>query len=295
MKRVLSVVRGLLHPPKWMLLSVPPAVFAVLADLFAQGRTDSMAAYLLYGLSAYCLLVWLLPLPGLVRRTKAAALRQAERTAFGRRYLRDAAFRGRVGLLAGTVTSLFYAGFRAAAGVWYASGWSFAIAAYYLALGLLRLSLLVSGRREEAACARHSYRRTAWLLFLLNLPMGGMMLLTVLTDACYSYPGYVIYLSALYTFYTACCAIGSLIRHRRQSSPILAAARVLNLIAALMSVLGLQTAMLAQFSAQGGGFRTRMNAMTGGGVWTAVILLAVCMLRRSRKTEEGLSVEPCGK
>lgn len=48
MKRVLSVVRGLLHPPKWMLLSVPPAVFAALAKLLAQGRTDSMAAYLHY-------------------------------------------------------------------------------------------------------------------------------------------------------------------------------------------------------------------------------------------------------
>lgn len=44
--------------------------------------------------------------------------------------------------------------------------------------------------------------------------------------------------------------------------------------------------MIAQFSTESDGFRQSMNAMTGGVIWLAVILLAACMLRRSRKKED---------
>ena len=38
-----------------------------------------------------------------------------------------------------------------------------------------------------------------------------------------------------------------------------------------------------------------MNTVTGGGVWCSVILIAVTMLLRSRKTKEVKSVEPLGE
>ena len=139
------------------------------------------------------------------------------------------------------------------------------------------------------------YRRTAWLLFLLNIPMGGMIVLMVLTDSGYSYPGYVIYLSALYTFYTIILAIVNLVKFRKLGSPILSAAKVLNFVAALMSLLGLQTAMISQFSTEGENFRRMMNTITGSGVWFAVILTAVYMLLHSRKMKEVKSVEPLGE
>ena len=57
--------------------------------------------------------------------------------------------------------------------------------------------------------------------------------------------------------------------------------------AALMPLLGLQTAMISQFSTGGESFRRMMNAVTGGGVWFSVILIAVTMLLHSRKNERG--------
>lgn len=139
------------------------------------------------------------------------------------------------------------------------------------------------------------HRRTAWLLFLLNIPMGGMIVLMVLTDSGYSYPGYVIYLSALYTFYTIILAVVNLVTFRRLGSPVLSAAKVLSFVAALMSLLGLQTAMISQFSTEGEAFRRRMNAITGGGVWFSVILIAVYMLLRSRNMKEVKPVDPPGE
>ena len=125
--------------------------------------------------------------------------------------------------------------------------------------------------------------------------MGGMIVLMVLTDSGYSYPGYVIYLSALYTFCTVILAIVNLVKFRKLGSPILSAAKVLSFVAALMSLLGLQTAMISKFSTEGENFRRMMNAITGGGVWFAVILTAVYMLLHSRKMKEMKPYEPLGE
>lgn len=71
------------------------------------------------------------------------------------------------------------------------------------------------------------------LLLLLDLPMGGIAALTVLTDAGYHYPGYLIYVSAIYTFYMAALAAVNFVRFRRLGSPALSAAKAVNLASAV--------------------------------------------------------------
>ena len=120
--------------------------------------------------------------------------------------------------------------------------------------------------------------------------------LMIQSSSGYSYPGCVIYLSALYTFYTVIASAVHLVRFRRLGSPILSAAKVLNFVAALISVLGLQTAMIARFSAGDTGFRRIMNTLTGTAVWGTTILIAVYMLLHSRRMKEKvISVDPLGK
>ena len=254
-----------------------------------------MPAYMIYCMSAYCLTIWVLPLPRLFRKAKASILHRLTGTMFGGKYIGDLAFRGSVSIYQGMMVNFLYVVFRIFVGIRYASVWFLTIAIYYLLLGIMRLSLILSYRNRNMKSELRCYRRTAWLLFLLNIPMGGMIVLMVLTDSGYSYPGYVIYLSALYTFYTIILAIVNLVKFRKLGSPILSAAKVLNFVAALMSLLGLQTAMISQFSTEGENFRRMMNAITGGGVWFSVILIAVYMLLRSRKMKEVKSVDPLGE
>ena len=294
MKRVWTLLERLLHPPKWVLLTLPPIVFAALTYVLLKGK-NSMPAYMIYCMSAYCLTIWILPLPRLFRKAKANILHRLTGTMFGGKYIGDLAFRGSVSIYQGMMVNFLYVVFRILVGIRYASVWFLTIAIYYLLLGIMRLSLILSYRNRNMKSELRCYRRTAWLLFLLNIPMGGMIVLMVLTDSGYSYPGYVIYLSALYTFYTIILAIVNLVKFRKLGSPILSAAKVLNFVAALMSLLGLQTAMISQFSTEGEDFRRRMNAITGGGVWFAVILTAVYMLLHSRKMKEVNSVDPLGE
>ena len=174
--------------------------------------------------------------------------------------------------------------------------WFLSIAVYHLVLGLLRLYLLLNDCRRARIDEWKCYRRTAWLLFLLNVPMGGIIVLMVLTDSGYSYPGHIIYLSAMYTFYIMIASVVNLVKFRKLGSPILSAAKVLNFIAAMMSVLTLQTAMIAQFSAENNLFRKTINAAAGGVIWLTVILVAIYMLcQSSKKKKEGKPVEQIRK
>lgn len=281
-----AILRKLLHPPKVVLCVVPPAVFAALIYIFAANQTESAAAYPIYFMSAYSLVIWLAAVPKLTRRVKSAVMssrpvQKVLATRLGKRYLCDIAFRGSVGLCQGMAANFGYALFRIVVGIRYMSVWFVSMAIYYFALGGLR-AYLVFGYSHRGAYGLsyeyRCYRRTAWMLFLLHIPMGGMIALMVRTNSGFSYPGYVIYLSALYTFYTATVSVINLVRFSKLGSPILSAAKILNFVSAMMSILGLQTAMIARFSSGGEEYRRFMNTVTGSFVYGVAVVLAVYML-----------------
>lgn len=210
-------------------------------------------------------------------------MRKAAASKITGRYLSDLAFRGSISIYQGSAVNFLYSVFRIIAAVRYTSVWFLSMAVYYLVLGSLRAYLVAGCRRRNPAREYRCYRTAAWLLLLLNIPMGGMIVLMVRTNSGFSYPGYIIYLSALYTFYAMAVSVINLVKFRRLGSPILSAAKVLNLVSAMMSVLGLQTAMIARFSENGEDYRRMMNAVTGGFVYGIVIVAAVTMLLRSKR------------
>ena len=189
----------------------------------------------------------------------------------------------------GMTVNFLYMLFRLVAAVRYASVWFFSMAVYYMVLCIMRAYLAFGYRRakrEGAAYEVQCYRRTAAMLFILNIPMGGMIVLMVQTDSGYSYPGYLIYLSAFYTMYMMILSAANLVKFGKIGSPILSAARILNFVSAMMSVLGLQTAMIARFSSHGAGYRKMMNAMTGGIVFFIVMVTVIVMMIQSSKVKK---------
>lgn len=277
----MRIISQLLYPPVWVIIFLPIVVFSALVFVFAIGVEKSAPAYVVYVMSAYCLAILAVQVPKLFKKVKIAVKHKIAGSEFGSRYLTDLAFRGNINIYQGMFANFAYVIFRIVVGVRYASVWFASMAVYYLVLGSIRLFLLRSYRRD-AAGQKFCYRLTAWFLFLLNIPMGGMILLMVVENNAYTYSGCVIYISAMYTFYTMIMSVVNLVRYRRLGSPVLLAAKSLNFIAALMSVLGLQTAMIAEFSAEDDSFRRLMNTVTGTAVWALVIATAVYMLIRSR-------------
>lgn len=206
------------------------------------------------------------------------------------KYINDRDFRRNVGVFGGIVLNFVYAVFKAVTGILYSSVFSVSMAVYYLILGLMRLGLAYSYRKKDVKGGvmyeRHCYRRTAWFLFLLNIPMGGIIILMICTDPSVNYPGYTIYASATYTFYMMTLSVINLVKFRKSKSPILSSSKVLNFIAALMSVLGLQNALISTFSEDAESYRTMMNTLTGTAIYAIVIISALYMIIHARNTEK---------
>ena len=120
-------------------------------------------------------------------------------------------------------------------------------------------------------------------MFFLHIAMSGMTVQMVLHDKGYSYPGYIIYVSAMYAFYAFTMSIINIVKYRKLNSPVISAAKIIGLASALMSILALQTAMLAQFGAEKHEFIRLMNSITGGVVCMAIFVMAIIMICKSGK------------
>lgn len=287
MKRARATLFKLLYPPTRVRLPVSAISFTALILLFASGETRNAPAYLIYAMSAYSLCIAVLAFPARLKKIRSAVRRSGPvqkllALRFDGKPLSDPAVRSGIRICQGMAMCGFYMLFRAVTGICYRSVWCISLAVYYFVLGGLRAYLAVHHRRRDPESGMRCYRRTAWLLLLLNIPMGGMIVLMVRTDSGFLYPGYMIYVSALYTFYTMIMSVVHIARPCKTADPVLSSAGMVNLVSAMMSVLGLQTAMIARFSENGENYRKLMNAVTGGVIWASVIAIAVYMLLHSR-------------
>lgn len=202
-----------------------------------------------------------------------------------KRYKTDKPFKAGVALVRGAGVDAVYAIFRLITGIIYSSIWFITLAVYHLVLGVIRLFLLrsygIAKKKDDPGRTEYEfsrYRIAATAMLALEIPVAGMATLTVITNSGFSYPGYVIYASAAYTFYIATTAIINVVKYRRIGSPVLSAAKAVNLVSAAVSLFGLQTAMIASFSEQNETFRFIMNSCTGAAVITFSTAVSVYML-----------------
>lgn len=285
MKKAKRLLSQLLYP-HWALALLLSSVSALgLAYVFINGLDEHPLAPGLYALSFYALCV----LCARAIRLSGRARRALHRSARADRFLTDAGLRTRVGLYAGLFINLFYAVFKLAAGIIYASVWMGAVALYYMALSLIRFMILRADRYSARLTAEREhygwrrYRLCGVLLLLLNATITGMVMQMVWQNRGYVYPGFIIYAAAAYTFYRLILAVVKVIK-KPVDDPVLSAARGLDLSMALMALFALQTAMFASFGADmPAQLRQRMNALTGSAVCLAVLCIAAVMIIRATR------------
>ncbi len=280
MEKMKKAARRLLRPHGAVTACAAMLSAGLLIFVFMNGLDESALAYITYPLSAWALtaaVLWaadVLPtLKGRIQSSGAWTLWQNER------------LRRAFSVYSGLGISLFYALFKLAGGWVYRSAWLSAVAIYYMVLAVMRY-LLLRYEKKDAPNERRIFALTGTLLILLGLTMTGMAVQMVRDGQAYSYPGYMIYASAAYTFYSVIAAIVQLIRRRRERGAAQKAARMLSCAVALMALYGLQTALIDQFgAAEGVLFRQIMNILTGIPVCGGTMGFGVYMLRCGRKNE----------
>lgn len=265
---------------------------AALIYVFLYGDENSPAAYAIYLISAYAMTVFTISAVNIIRKAKRRVLENP----YASVYASDRELRAVISLSVSTLMNILYAAFRITSGVIYRSVWSGAVGGYYVVLSLIRIVLMKDVKdiyinKQSAKQLNecwHSYRLCGILMFLLNCAMVGMVFQMICQNKSYNYPGTMIYISAMYTFYSFTMTIVNIIKFRRLNNPVLSGAKMINFAGALMSLFALQTAMFTQF---GGAdeYRQLMNIITGVSVCCIVIIEAIYMIWHANREIKNLT------
>lgn len=292
MDRLKAVLKAVFCPPPLMTFLPALLGYGFVIFVFACDVQNPFLRYASYLASAYALVITLTGLPYLSRRLKKAKsefdesilMRKFRSTAVGEKYLTDIHFRNRISLSAGLMINLAYIVMKLSAGIYYRSAWFIALAVYYILLAVMRLFLIRYMSENDREAAFRRYRLCGLILLIINQALAGIVIFIVHQNRGFQYPGILIYAMALYAFYAVITAAINVIRTRRHNSPVLSAAKAVNLVAALVSILSLTTAMLTQFGGDDDpAFRRIMTGAVGGGVCTIVIDMAFFMIYRANK------------
>lgn len=278
-----------LPPIPTLLISVP--AYGLVIYALAGKNVNPIVAYIAYFLSSYALIITVTGITRVVRfarqgMDKHPLVRKMLGISLVSRYLREDMFRAEAALYQGFMVNLFYAGIKMFSGILYRSVWFVTLAVYYILLAAMRATLLHHVRKagKSKASEWRRYRLCGISLLFMNVALTGIVVLAVRQNSGFEYPGVLIYIMAMYAFYAAITAVRNVVKFRRYGNPVMSAAKVINLTAALVSVLSLETAMLTQFgAADDPAFRQIMTASTGAGISIIVLGMAVFMIVRSTR------------
>ena len=291
MERIKGLMKKLfcLPPLPTILIAVPSFVF-VFVMLYIQ--EDGALSYISYCLSAYAVIITSTGITKIIKTVRCGAeelfiVKKIRSNPVGDRYLRDAAFRSEVSLHGGLAVNILYVALNLYSGVRYRSAWFITLAFYYAFLSVMRTLLIThihhTAVGQDIPAEFRRYRMCGIILLLMNQTFAGIVIYIVNQNRGFSYSGLLIYAMAAYTFYITITAVVNVIKYRKRGSPVLSAAKAVNLTAALVSMLSLETAMIAQFGADEPGFRRIMTAASGGTVCVVVLGMAVYMIIRSTR------------
>ena len=205
------------------------------------------------------------------------------------RYLEDVTFKLNLSLHISLGINLLYAGMNGFSGFYYRSIWFGTLSVYYLFLSVMRFLLVRYAHKNRFGTNKQGewkrYRLCGSILMGMNLALAGVVILVLHQNQSFVYSGNLIYAMALSTFYVTIMAVVNLVKYRKYESPVMSAARAVNLAAALCSMLSLETAMLTQFSDEttAAWFRPVMIGATGGAVCLIIVGTGLYMVVRSSR------------
>ena len=162
------------------------------------------------------------------------------------------------------------------------------LAVYYVIMAVMRCLLVRYVRIQKIGTSilgewRRS-RACACILLLINLFLSAAVLMILYQSKGYDYPGIMIYVMALYTFYSTIHAMVDIVKYRKLGSPVMSTAKIVSLSGALVSMLNLETAMFAQFGADMSTEHQRIFIiLTGAGVSIAVVTLSVILIVKANQ------------
>lgn len=283
-----KIGRKLLFPPVWVLVLLTIASAAALIMVFLKGWELTVIAYLVYVLAFYTLMVVCIFLAMVLPKQIGRIRRTIYENPLGSRYMTDRDFRSRVSLCLSLGINLLYVAVQGVQWYLFRSWWFVVLGAYYVILSVMRFLLVRYVHNHELGKSLPTEWKTsricAYILLLVNLSLSAAVLMILYQNRGFAYNGVLIYVMALYTFYSTIHAVVDIIKYRKLGSPVMSTAKVVTLSAALVSMLNLETAMFAQFGGDMSQEHQRLFIiLTGAGVSIIVVTMSVMLIVRATK------------
>ena len=182
----------------------------------------------------------------------------------------------------GAMSNILFSLFNGVLGIMLHSAWCGSLAAYYILLSIMRVGAVreereISKIRGEEHLKREIkvYRTNSILLVFMAIVLAGMVVLLEVSQGGKEYPGFTIYVAAMFAFYKIITSSIHVIKIGKQKSPLLSIIKRIGYVDACVSILTLQTAMFASFADGQETFTKLMNGITGGVVCTMVLFVGI--------------------
>jgi len=283
-----KIGKKLLFPPLWLTVILVIVSAVVLTLIFVKGMEESIPAYIAYVLAFYTLTVVTIFCAMVLPKRYSTIKQKLYDNPLGNRFLTDRVFRTNVSLSVSFAISMLYVGINLWSWHMLGSYWFMVLAVYYVIMAIMRFLLVRYVRAQKIGTnILGEWKRSricAYILLLINLSLSGAVLMILYQHRGYDYPGVMIYVMALYTFYALTMSIVDIVKYRKMGSPIMSTAKIVSLSAALVSMLNLETAMFAQFGADMAVEHQRIFIiLTGAGVSITVVTLSAILIVNATK------------
>ena len=280
--------KKLLFPPVWLMVILVIVSAVALTIIFVKEMEQSIPAYIVYVLAFYTLSVVTVFCAMVLPNQYSTIKQKIYDNPLGNRYMTDRIFRTNISLSVSFVISMLYVAINLWSWYLLKSYWFMVLAVYYVIMAVMRFLLVRYVRVQKIGTdilgEWKRSRSCAYILLLINLSLSGAVLMILYQHRGYDYPGMMIYVMAMYTFYALTMSIVDIVKYRKMGSPIMSTAKIVSLSAALVSMLNLETAMFAQFGGDMSPGNQRIFIMlTGAGISITVVTLSVILIVRATK------------
>lgn len=285
--------RSLLYPHTAIRILLTPVatVFLVCSMIFLG--SESVISIISYVLATYTLTIWCMKIPDIIRFFKN--FKNENRLAV--KWLSDTQLRVNVSLYGSLGWNALYGILQLWLGFYHHTFWFYSLGAYYICLGIMRFSLLLHTRKyspgEKAQTELIKYRACGYILLVMNLALTLIIFFMVYWNRTFEHHMITAIAMAAYTFTTFTVAIVSVIKYKKYNSPVFSASKVISLVAALVSMLTLESTMLNTFDdgSMTDLSRKWMLGATGGVISFVIIALAIYMIIVSTRKIKTLKAE----
>ena len=283
---------ALLFPPAAVLIVLTPIAAAALVYSMLRLEETSPVRIGSYVLAFYTLVIVCVRVPK-VARSIGTFKRENKYIQF---WSNDPRLRMNITVGGSVLWNGAYAALQLGLAIYYRSAWLYSLAAYYATLAAMRCSLVWHTLRytpgEQMRQELTRYRTCGWVFLLMNLALSGMMFYRIYENRFVQHYEITTIAMATYTYAMLTVAIVNVVRYRKYNSPVLSSAKAISLAAACVSMLTLESTMLASFNKGTLSQKTIriFLALSGGAVSAFIVGMAVYMIVQASRKLKSLEV-----